>query len=302
MIRKFLFALAAFAAVPAAAETLPVSGVYPAGNDAAAALQSIAIEPFGGIDGQALAIAVGDQLRGATIDGEPYFRIVPGSTGAEATLQGALTAETFRRDSYDKEREVCVERDEDDKCVKREKEKIPCWETVVRLDPRVRLIDAGGALLDAFDEPRERATRWCRDEQRPSQDEVARQLTEELARDMRFRFAPVERHEDVRVMEKRDGLARDGRDAFREAIRLTKQDPGLACAAFRALESANPAQASVLFNIGLCAEGAGQLDAAADYYRRALAADAKADYAGAGLQRLDARRRAAAQLAAHRAS
>lgn len=299
MIRKFLLALAALAAAPAAAETLPVSGVYPAGSDAAAALQSIAIEPFGGVEGQALAIALGDELRGVAIDGKPYFRIVSASGSAEATLQGALSVETFRRDSYDKEREVCVERDEDDDCIKREKEKIPCWEAVVRLDSRIRLIDESGALLDAVDGPRERATRWCRDEQRPSQDEAIRQLTDELARDVRHRFAPVQRLEDIRVMEERDGLARADRDPFRNAIRLTKQDPSLACDAFGALEASNTAHASVLFNIGLCVESRGELQAADDYYRRALSANAKADYAGAGLRRIGERRRADAQLAAH---
>lgn len=302
MIRKFLLALAAFAAAPAAAETLPVSGVYPAGNDAAAALQSIAIEPFGGIAGQALAIALGDELRAVAIDGRPYFRIVPASGSAEATLQGALSVETYRRDSYDKEREVCVERDEDNDCIKREKEKIPCWEAVVRLDPRIRLIDDGGALLDALDEPRERATRWCRDEQRPSQDEAIRQLTGELARDVRYRFAPVQRLDDIRVMEDRAGLARADRDPFRNAIRLTKQDAALACDAFRALEATNAAHASVLFNIGLCAESRGELQAAEDYYRRALSASAKTDYPGGGLRRIGERRRADAQLAAHSAS
>jgi hypothetical protein len=307
MIRKLLLALgaiAAGAANPALAETLPVRGVYPAGSDAAAAVRSIAIEPFGGVEGQALAIALGDQLRAATIDGAPYFRIVPGgrAADAEATLQGALSVERLRRDSYDKEREECVERDDRDKCVKREKRKVPCWEAVARIGPSIRLIDPDGALLDAFDEPRESAIRYCRDDERPSQDDMIRQLVMSLARDLRGRFAPVERVEDIRVMEDRNGLSGADRDAFRDAVRLTKQDARLACDAFGALEAGNAAHPSVLFNLGLCAESAADLAGAEAYYRRALAANAKADYAGAGLRRIEERRRADAQLAAHHAS
>lgn len=307
MIRRILLALGAIVAAtssPANAETLPVHGIYPAGSDTAAAVQSIAIEPFGGVQGQALGIALGDELRAVSIEGMPYFRVVPGGSAAdaEATLQGALSVERLRRDSYDKEREECVERDEDDKCVKREKRKIPCWEAVARITPTVRLIAADGALLDAFDEPRESAIRYCRDDKPPSQEELIRQLTRALAQDLRSRFAPAERANDIRVMEDRDGLASADRDRFREAVRLTKQDERLACDAFRALEAANGNHSSVLFNIGLCAESAGDLEGAETYYRRALTANARADYAGAGLRRIDERRRADAQLAEHNAS
>jgi hypothetical protein len=306
MIRKILLALSAWAAcvcAPALAETLPVRGVYPAGSDAAAAVQSIAIEPFGGIEGQALAIALGDELRAVSIDGMPYFRVVPGGRAAEAeaTLQGALSVERSRRDSYAKERDECVERDDKDKCVKREKRKIPCWEAVARIDPAIRLIDADGAVLDAFDEPRESATRYCRDDKRPSQDDMIRQLTGTLARDLRHRFAPVERAEEIRVMEDRDGLASADRDAFRDAVRLTKQDERLACDGFRALEATNARHPSLLFNLGLCAESAGDLAAAEDYYRRTLNVNSKADYAGTGLRRIGDRHRADAQLAEHNA-
>lgn len=304
MIRKYLLALSAIAAAvanPALAETLPVRGVYPAGSDAAAAVQSIAIEPFGGVEGQALAIAIGDELRAVSIDGVPYFRIMPGARApdSEATLQGALSVERLRRNSYDKESKECVERDEDDKCVKQEKRKIPCWEAVARIVPSIRLIDADGALLDAFDEPRESATRYCRDDKRPSQEDMIRQLTGALARDLRNPFAPVERAEDIRIMEGRDGLANADKDRFRDAVRLTKQDERLACDAFKALEATNASHSSVLFNIGLCAESAGDLAAAETYYRQALTVDAKADYAGTGLRRIGDRRRADAQLAAH---
>lgn len=261
----------------------------------------IAVERFGGLDGEGLAIALSDQLRGVAIDGRPWFTVTSARSAADpdGVLQGTASAETHRRDVEPRERDVCVERDADDKCIKREKQQIPCWELLVRLDPRIRLTRYDGEPIEAIDGPRERTARWCRDEQRPSEEALVRQMTDEIALDARHRLAPVQRLDDVRVMEKRDGLKGPDRDAFRNAIRLTKHDVRAACDAFAALESVNPAHPSVLFNLGLCAESLGELDGADEYYRRALAADAKTDYAGQGLRRTAERRRAQAQLDAH---
>ena len=103
--KRFLAGFALLCASAATAETLPVSGVYPAGNDAAAALGTIAVERFGGVDGQQLSIAVADKLRAVAIDGEPYFRIVPSRSSAEtdAVLQGTAGGEASRRDSGTRE-------------------------------------------------------------------------------------------------------------------------------------------------------------------------------------------------------
>jgi hypothetical protein len=288
----------ALCAAPAAAETLPVSGVYPAGNDTAASLSTIAIEPFGGADGQQLAIAVGDKLRAATIDGEPYFRIVPGGSGAryDAVLQGTASAEADRRDSGTRDDDVCVERDDDHHCTKKEKRKIPCWDRVVRLVATVRLVGAGGAPIDGLDREDEQTQRWCEGDDRPSTEAMTRQLAGLYADDLRAELAPVQRSEQVRVMETRKGLLDDDSRAFRDAVRLTKTDIEAACAAWSVLETRNPDYPAILFNLGLCAESRGDLKAAYDYYRHALAADHDTGYAQQGVGRIEGRWRANAQL------
>ena len=301
-LKRVVAACAALCAAAAGAETLPVGGVYPAGSDAAAALGSIAVERFGGTDGQQLGIAVADKLRAVTIDGEPYFRIVPARSSSEvdAVLQGTATAEVGRRDAGTREDEVCVERDEDRKCVRREKQKIPCWNQVVRLDASVRLVAIEGDLLHAFDRGDEQSQRYCEGDSRPSSEGMVRQLVTRYADGLRGELAPIQRFEDVRVMESRDDLSRaDGR-AFREAVRLTKTDGGAACAAWSALEEANPSHVGVLFNLGLCAESEGRLDDAYRYYERALAVDDDSNYAGQGVRRIEDRRRADEQLARQR--
>jgi len=296
--KRFLAGFALLCASAATAETLPVSGVYPAGNDAAAALGTIAVERFGGVDGQQLSIAVADKLRAVAIDGEPYFRIVPSRSSAEtdAVLQGTAGGEASRRDSGTREKEICVERDEDRDCIRREKRQIPCWDQVVRLDAAVRLVGIEGELIHAFDRADEQAQRFCEGDDRPSTEGLVRQLAARYADALRSDLAPVERFEQVRVMETREGLSRDDGRAFREAVRLTKGDPASACAAWSALEAGYPGNAAVLFNLGLCAESRGELYEASDYYRRVVAGGEEAGYARQGVDRIEGRWRANAQL------
>ena len=295
-LTRFVAACAAMCSAGAGAETLPVSGVYPAGNDGAASLSSIVVERFGGVDGEQLGIAVADRLRAVAIDGESYFRIVPAGYAAEAVLQGTASAESRRRDSSAREEEVCVERDEDRKCIRREKRKIPCWEQVVEFDATVRLVRTGGAVVFAENHEGEQPQRYCEGEERPSTERMVRQLAESYADHLRSELAPVQRLEQIRVMEDRDGLSRDDGRAFREAVQLTKTDHEAACAAWSALEPRNPDHPSVLFNLGLCEESRGRLREAHDYYQRVIAGDDDDDYARLGAARIEDRWRANAQL------
>lgn len=280
---------------------MPVRGIYPAMRDEPAVLGAIAIESFGGIDGQAIGIATGDLLRGVRIEGERWFMIVPVSAraDADAILQGTANSESWRRDSGTREVDRCVERDEDRKCIREEKRRIPCWDAVVRLEPRIRLVTTDGRLIYAIDDGREVSRRFCQGDDRPSRENMLSELVDGIARQIRFDLAPLERLEDIRVMESRSGLQGDDRNAFRDAVRLTKTDRAGACSAWAALEPANPEHVSVLFNLGLCAESEGDLDRADGYYRRALMSDTRADYPTQGMSRLEARYRAEAQLDAH---
>lgn len=282
----------------AGAETLPVSGIYPAGNDAAAELRSIVVERFGGDDGQQLGIAVADRLRAVAIDGEPYFRVLPEGSSADAVLQGTAASESSRRDSSPREESVCVERDEDNDCIRREKRRIPCWELVVRLDTTVRLVRTDGEVLFGLDSEEELPQRFCEGDDRPSRERMVRTLAERQADRLRSEFAPEQRSEQIRVMEDRDGLSRDDGRAFRNAVQLTKTDRRAACEAWAALEPGNPDHPSVLFNLGLCEESEGRLREAHDYYQRVIGG-ADDGYARQGAGRIEGRWRANAQLESH---
>ncbi len=295
---------AAFALSPAVvqAETLHIEGTMPAENDAAAGLSSMVVERFGGEHGSALSLAIEDALRDAYFRGEPYFRILPpgGGNAPDGTLRGEAYTETDRS-RVERERRVCVEEDDRGKCIKRETRKVECRRTVIGFVYSIRLIAYNGNLLHSEDAERTREHVRCPgdDGDPPRPEQVAREFSRAIADEIRGKFVPAHGVREVRVMESRDGLRREDRDRFREAVRLTKQDESAACAVWEALLAANPDHASTVFNIGLCAERRDERDEAARFYRRTLELKPRDSYPLEGLGRLEGYDRADRQLAAH---
>lgn len=312
-------ALAAFGlAHTAQAETIAVEGVYAARASLPADVELVLIERFRGDLGQDMELALTQRLGNVVIRGEPYFDLITpaalrgasvrienadGNTSTrpltpDAQFRGTVRSEVIEREVDPKRIKECVARDEDKKCVKREDVYYDCWELSVRVDARLLLTGAGGQQLYSHNTPRVADERFCADSDYvPSSLDMESGLIEGLADDIRRDLAPVERRQDIRVMESRKGLRKEDRGPFRDAVRATKDSASNACEGFEALEASNPSHVSVLFNIGLCHESAGDLDGALDCYTRALSVDPGRDYPTQGLRRVRSRMEAEALLA-----
>lgn len=293
--------LALVLTAPACAETLPVAGLYPARNDDAAALQSIAIEDFSGDKGTSLSFAVTDALKSAAVYGEPYFDIIQlENADADAVLRGFANAEIVEIDLEDRKLVECLKKDDDKKCIDEKVTLYACSRLEVSVFPQIRLIRADGQQLYSKRDRLDASENYCaNDSQIPSAEAMADGLIETFARSVRFDLVPYYSSRTYRILESRKGLKKGDSRAFRSAVRMTKTDVAGACAEFAALEEAYPRHVSILFNIGLCAEGAGDLERAASYYTRALAEEPGKDYPTDGLRRIAQRERANAQLDMH---
>ena len=196
----------------------------------------------------------------------------------------------------DKEVKSCLEED-DGKCVRHRTTFIPCRSTTVQIFPDIRLHDAEGNELFKYATRSFVSEDYCEDDSDPpTVSDLLTRVKRNVARYIRYDLAPYERSLDIRILERRKGMAKADRRPFKDAVRMTKHDPLAACLAFEALEANNAEQASVLFNIGVCKEGEGALDAAESYYMRTVANLGEKSYTSEALERIGERRKAVEQL------
>lgn len=318
---KVVVAMAAaiVAAAGAQAETLPVEGIYAAGADAPSRARSIAISGFAGRGGERLAFAIDSELRRAVIEGRAWFELTfaeppRGTTytydrdadpaayrgGADAVMRGIAEVEWRDTESGTTEVEECAAKDDRGKCIEKKKVSYPCRTRTVTMRPEVRLVSRDGELLYGKGDELAVGRRFCRNEQgSPSVDSMVEELARTFAGSVRFDLAPEYRRDDIRVLESREGMSKPDQSAFRAALKLTKKDPDGACRAFEALEASNPQNVTILFNIGLCREGVGNLEAAERLYSQVLAISPRKVEPQEGLARIASRQRAERQLSIH---
>lgn len=309
----------ALGAAAVQAETLPVEGIYAAETDAPSRARSITIAGFGGRGGERVAFAIDSALRGAIIDGHPYFQVsfsdplfgdsyrydrdadtAARRGGVDAVMRGIAEVEVRDTDSGFKEVEECAVRDNRGKCTEKKKVKYPCRARGVTLRPEVRLVARDGDLLYAMSDALTLSRRFCKDEDGPpSVDLMIEELAGQFAFAVRTDIAPTFRAEDIRLLESRSGIIKADHAAFRNALRLTKSDVAASCQAFAALEPTNLNDITVLFNIGLCRESDGDLEAAVQIYERVLALQPRKLEPAEGLRRIASRFQAERQMAIH---
>jgi len=298
-------ALAAMAfGAPLQAESLYITGTYPAGVDAVTRVNSIAVENFGGVDGPALSIRIEDRLRGVEVEGRPWFAILPARGGGEvdAVLRGTATAQT-RFEDITLKRKRCAKYDEQNskKCVEHKEVDARCLRRTISLNHSIRLVSWRGEQLYARDGAPSQQISYCPrdDDNVKSEESTIAELLDGVAGDLRFQLAPLHERRAIRVMESRKGLKGEASKAFQQAVKMTPADPEGACRVWDSLADAGPPQLSIAFNRGLCAEMRGDLDLAAEHYRSALQLSPGHDYPEQGLARIEGRHRAERQVQEH---
>ena len=299
--RLVALVLVATVSGPLGAETLDIASYRPAQTEAAVGLSVISVERFGGSDGARFSLLLGDSLREAQVAGRDWFTVLVAARAADAdaVLEG-FAEPRFSEQGYRQKREICWARDKDDNCIERREVEVDCLRVTVSLRPEIQLVGRDGVLLWSGSPERSEQFSYCPNhDTTPSADPVIDRLLEGLASDVRYVLVPSWNGGAVRIMESRSGLDRSYRNAFRDAVALTKTDQDAACAEFLRLQELSPDQDSLLFNTGLCAERDGAADTAVQFYERALASERSDDEAQIGIARIADTRRAQDQIARH---
>lgn len=273
--------LAVVAAGTAFAETITISGHFPARNREASYLQRLAIDQFRGRDGAQLSNAIGDALAEARNGSGPHFMLL-GDPGARAdgVLSGSATSD-WEEHRVQLTRNRCVERAEpepgkkgDGKCTRHEDVPVPCMERTTSLTASLRIVRTrDGAIVYSSTKPRSETISWCPGES-PSRSAEATiaSMIDDIAGETRGDIAPKGETYKVRYREDRTGLSKPLAEQFKAVLRQTKTDGPGACAGWASIDREQPGQHALLFNMGLCAEERGDYPGAIDLYRQAGAA------------------------------
>jgi len=305
-IRMGVIALAAGGLATAAwAETLQMTGTWPAPSREAAMLRSIEVERLSGRDGAQVGAAIERALSRQNGNGIAYFDVYYGgrraSGGADGTLSGSVSS-GIEESFYKQSDKRCVEKDKNNKCTKEETVETPCTLRVANLTADIRIVrNSDGRIVYSAARPLRREIRWCKG-QNPSMsaEEMIGQMVGEVGEGLRGDTIPVTSSYRIRILESDKGIPRELNRHFKDTIKLTQRNPAQACQDWNALNGQIPNNGVITFNVGLCAEWSGDLKGAERWYRAAGPLLGRGNDAGEGINRVQRRMIADSDLAERR--
>lgn len=276
-ITAFATGLAAITSASAQAETLTVGGHLPATTDVGLDVETIAVDDLSGGMGARLSYELKNALERTRVEDQNWFEIVPlGAEPVDAIIQGSAGIQSSVLQLEPKRERECVEKDKDKKCVRYRTNVYECTRTEVSFFPDIEIVGREGEILYTARNELNRNEDVCADTgSPPSVSAMSDALVSNFAWRVRNALAPRFLSREYRVLERRKGLEKADRKAFKEALRLTKTDENAACEAFQALEAANPQHVSVLFNVAMCQERDGNYETSLATLERALAVEPK---------------------------
>lgn len=266
-------AAASLLATTVHAESVRMTGRFAAPYRDAAMLDSLRVGRIGGEDGMQLALAIERALGRPDIEGRTHFELIGGRGGdADGVLNGNVVTGVQETRFKRKEKE-CVEREggkRDGKCLREEEVEKDCTRRVINVNADLRIADARGRVVYSVSRPRRDETSWCRG-QEPSRttEEAIRAMIIDIAENVRGDIVPSVELYAIRFRESTRGLPKPLERPFKDIVKQTQRDLPAACAAWAAMDVQAPNHPSITFDLGLCAESAGEYDKALALYRRA---------------------------------
>jgi len=287
--------IASMVATPVIAETATMTGRFPAPYREAAMLLSISVGRIDGRDGYQVGAAIERALGSSG-----YFNLQGGRRSggnAEGVLNGGVSSGV--EDSYYKRKEKrCVERDANKKCTKEEEVEIRCTQRVANLTANLRITRDDGQIVYSVSKPLRQQVDWCEGQSAPrTGEEMIGGMVGEIAQSVRGDIVPRVETYRIRFRETTKGLPKDQVKPFKDIVKLTQRNLPAACQAWAEMNQRAPNNGSIVFNLGLCAEAAGDLRGALRWYELAQPLIGGRNEAGTGIGRVQSRMTADADVA-----
>lgn len=268
----------------ACATTVDISARFPARYAETTNIRRIAVAGFDGYGGREFQSALQAELFSATFDGRPYFTVVatggpsdPGaaapygrSVGAQGVILGTVATD-FNTSTYQGSESRCV-RWEGDKCKEYKSFPIPCWRRTVDLMVTPSLVSvATGRVVYSAQKRAGRNTSWCGN-QSPSTGDLAMvtDAQRDILGDIRRDIAPYNTTLSATLKTKGQGLSEALKPQFTAAVKAASSgDMASACQAWTSINAAQPGNLDTVYDLGVCAESAGDYGKALTLYRQA---------------------------------
>lgn len=260
------------------AETLTVTGWYAAEERSASMLRVLSVDRFDGDEGPDLVYEIERKLRDARDrDRTPYFDVRSRYAKVDGVVHGDVRVR-FENVNFTRKAKRCPNDIYSTKCKDNEKVEIDlyCVRRIVTTGTTIRITRlSDDALVYSRNMPGRQETESCEGEKKTADWEaIVNGLVRRAAGDFVTQITPSARTEKIRVRESLKGLSKDDSKQMKSLISATKKSEAAACAGWGAMEARGVAHPTLRFNLGLCAESAGELDKALDYYRP-LAAESR---------------------------
>lgn len=291
---RFLTILVALT-VSACAPTLGVQGKFsPQSGLPTGSYRTLTVVPFDGFGGPGVARELEARLASAMFEGRPYFRMVPAPPdavddaqaaavgkrlGVDAVLTGTVRSFASNRPYYEY-RDDCAQTDANGKCVRYVRVQINCYEAEADVTVSPRLIDVRtGQIVYAQVKRGSARERNCDGFGGfAAESRLAAIAREDAIRDIRFDLAPFERKLDVELKDSSEGLTPDQKAQFKQGMDFAKaENVARACEIWRGLQAQGANTLPLAFNLGVCAEAAGDFAGALKIYENLQRGLAKPD-------------------------
>jgi hypothetical protein len=304
-MKKILFLLASSALLTACAvpSTIRTAKIVPPRVADPSRPRQLAIIPLQGDGSGDFTQALTASLTSISIDGHPYFSTIARekidavvaarnltgktlsnvdaldiglATGATGVLAGTVIVDFTERQPRE-QRTLCLRADEDGGCLRWGDTSVSCTERTLRMtySPRLLVTTEDGRISYGKSIKARSSSVTCSDTLpgKSGREELIRQAGELILKELRKDIAPYFVTAEVTVMNSSEGIpSGEGRDLFIQGLLAVEEDrPDRACTLWEKAGRFSSTSPSLQYDLGVCHELAGELEAALEEYLKAQA-------------------------------
>jgi len=291
------------------ATKIRINMLQPAQYHEASLTKAVAVMPFSGPGGREFAAELESVLSGVGIDDKQYFTLVDRASidkvisemkfsqsglvdektavklgrlvGAQGIYTGIVNLNNYNDSRYTEKRQTCdryeEKKDKDGKsyqvCAYWRSYNVNCVKRVADFSVTPRLVDvATGRVLYSRNISAMKNSSGC-DDTHPAQSDMVllEQAREQVKQEFRRDVAPYYVTREIRLMDSTDGMdSKEAKDKLKRGLEYAdKGRMDSACELWGEARNLASGSHTLVYNLGVCAESRGDLDAALSLYRQA---------------------------------